>query len=102
MEKHFNDAKRNYIQFEAFKTEKTKQEIAKKLLNSEKNRVPHPEISSINKFIENRKRHNQDRREASLSKLEKLGVKFSIEQRSKDLIVREKEKIMSNYLIKNL
>ena len=33
MEKHFNDAKRNFIQFEAFKTEKTKQEIAKKLIN---------------------------------------------------------------------
>lgn len=75
--------------------EKTKAQIASKLSVYQNNQALHPEIASINQFIQNKKRHNQEAREKSLSKLEELGVRFNVEQRSKDLIVREKERIMS-------
>jgi hypothetical protein len=41
-------------------------------------------------FVDNRKRHNQDRRESMMVKLESLGVRFDVQERSKELIVREK------------
>ena len=36
------------------------------------------ELDKIAELVDNRKRHNQDRREASLAKLESLGVRFNI------------------------
>lgn len=41
-------------------------------------------------FVDNRKRHNQDRRESMMVQLESLGVRFDVQERSKELIVREK------------
>ena len=75
--------------------EKTKAQIASKLSVYQNNQAQHPDIASNNRFIQNQKRRNQEAREKSHPKLEELGVRFNVEQRSKDLIVREKERIMS-------
>jgi hypothetical protein len=91
MEKKYAEMLEGYNYYELKRRRDEKDAFRKTREKFEQRMGQHEPINRINHFIEHRLRFDQTRREEYMENLEKRGVVLNLVERSRELILREKE-----------
>ena len=96
--KHTNQAQtHNKLDLQGRQVAHSEMEVAKKSYENQFGK--HEGINGINKFVENRLRFDPLKRESYMSELEKRGVVLNLIERSRELVLRDRETAMNQALL---